>query len=289
MVNGSSPHAAALGSDESLGGALLTPIPWLKVDADRAANLSPPGGPTELKSESTEIVEGPNGVGRIETVTVVNGVMTTTVASPPTQSATSPPSASTEEMLRAEGAVTQGELLRQEQEAGVVPVSYASPRHALPIQGAAGELLPSEDDAEEHPHARGPEEIGMEDMGPQQPRPESSTGTGLDIEAAVGRKTSPEQTDSKDGEGEEPASTADAEASTKEAEEESKSTDEEMADVDTAAAAAVASAPGPEAIAPSTSEDEDWMVVDADGKTEDEAAKADADNTGPDAIDSTAQ
>ena len=36
---------------------------------------------------------------------------------------------------------------------------------------------------EEHPHARGPEEIGMEDMGPQHP----SASGGLDIEAAVGR------------------------------------------------------------------------------------------------------
>jgi hypothetical protein len=36
---------------------------------------------------------------------------------------------------------------------------------------------------EEIPHARGPEEIGMEDMGPQHP----SLSGGLDIEAAVGR------------------------------------------------------------------------------------------------------
>jgi hypothetical protein len=36
---------------------------------------------------------------------------------------------------------------------------------------------------EEIPHARGPEEIGMADMGPQHP----SLSGGLDIEAAVGR------------------------------------------------------------------------------------------------------
>jgi hypothetical protein len=39
------------------------------------------------------------------------------------------------------------------------------------------------DEEIEVPHARGPEEIGMEDMGPQR----QTTGHGIDIEAAVGR------------------------------------------------------------------------------------------------------
>jgi hypothetical protein len=53
---------------------------------------------------------------------------------------------------------------------------------------------------EEHAHARGPEEIGAEDMGPQ---PESTLGVlrPLNMEAAAGRATSPEVSrDTKDAE-----------------------------------------------------------------------------------------
>lgn len=63
----------------------------------------------EVRTESTETIDGPNGVGSIETVSVsVNGI----------------PS------MGARGiGVTQGELLRQEQRAGVVPVSQLVPSH----------------------------------------------------------------------------------------------------------------------------------------------------------------
>lgn len=202
-----------LGSDESLGGALLTPIPWLRQSVGSAG-----GNDGELHSESTETIEGPSGAGSIETVSVtVNGVpsissvaQTSPLASPTLseQSDASTGSSasidSTEAGLRLQGAVTQGELLRQEQEAGVVPVSQHGPRRTLISGGAAAvgrePAVPSvEGDAvvadvameerqpEETPHARGPELIGMEDMGPQQ----HALGGGLDMEAAVGRVKSP--------------------------------------------------------------------------------------------------
>ncbi|KAI1089795.1 hypothetical protein F5B19DRAFT_357873 [Rostrohypoxylon terebratum] len=128
---------ATPGSDEALGGALLTPIPWLQPNhhgiggpssalstpGQRSPN-SPGGGPQggagpgamgpndmegEVRTESTETIDGPNGVGSIETVSVsVNGI--------PSMGA------------RGVG-VTQGELLRQEQRAGVVPVSQLVPSH----------------------------------------------------------------------------------------------------------------------------------------------------------------
>jgi hypothetical protein len=192
LLNGSSmPNqtsaAPALGSDESLGGALLTPIPWLSpirdAQAQRAAQAN---SDRELQSESTEIVDGPNGAGRIETVSVVNGVMTTVYshAPLPSQPASSAlaqqPAHSTEQTLRAEGAVTQGELLRQEQEAGVVPVS---PRRLRMTEEEMRIMDADEQEEDEKPHARGPEEIGMEDTGPQ----ERPTGHGLDMEHAVGR------------------------------------------------------------------------------------------------------
>ncbi|KAI0473649.1 hypothetical protein GGR56DRAFT_648413 [Xylariaceae sp. FL0804] len=246
------------GGDEALGGALLTPIPWLQTHQHGLGGSPPAAQPVsasltpdaasqpgelegEVRTESTETIEGPNGVGSIETVSVsVNGI----------------PS------MGARGiGVTQGELLRQEQKAGVVPVSQLVPSHhvhtgganaaaqqqqhiqarlqaqhqhqaqvsASPNSSASATSSPStpssatleadeeaavaatieggaegagpvvsvrggEDD--EKPHARGPEEIGMNDMGPQSATTTSPTMGGLggvdmqgiDIQAAVGRK-----------------------------------------------------------------------------------------------------
>lgn len=159
---------SGFGGDESLGGALLTPIPWLK-------NMSVKEEP-EIKTESTETIDGPNGPGGVETVSVsINGVPSATLAGvgePPAHEA----------QLRAEGGVTQGELLRQEQEAGVVPVSQLQSTHPLG-DGEEGE----------HPHARGPDAIGDEDIGPQHPVEHGSLHgiKSIDVEAAVGRPVEP--------------------------------------------------------------------------------------------------
>lgn len=223
----SSSAAAAVGSDEALGGALLTPIPWLtrrSPDSGDAASTSSGGGSTaggsgsgaQIHSEGTETIDGPNGMGSIETVSVsINGVPSTGHAR----------------------GVTQGELLRQEQRAGVVPVSQLSrnvghPQHAMQHHqlssqqepGAHGEgsdeedgdaddesrprdedrLGPSEaeeeddDEEEEVPHARGPDEIGVNDTGPQTATT-SSMGEGglemqgIDLAAAVGRPAEEEE------------------------------------------------------------------------------------------------
>lgn len=200
---------AGLGSDESLGGALLTPIPWLQSREARAGSAN---GNSELVSESTEMVDGPNGAGRIETVSVVNGVLSTGpapaagAATPPSSTTTSSSGASpvatptstagSTESLRDAGAVTQGELLRQEQEAGVVPVGQSNPRNRGLLAGGAGAASSEQKEGEEKadeedqqqqqediPHARGPEEVGVEDMGPQERGP----GGGINLEAAVGR------------------------------------------------------------------------------------------------------
>lgn len=144
-------QSASLGSDESLGGALLTPILWLNRNGTESHS-------PEVRTESTETIEGPNGPGGIETVSVsVNGI------------------SSTREIPQING-VTQGELLRQEQRAGVVPAAQLQQHKS--------------DEEEESPHARGPEEVGMQDMGPQAA---SSVVHGrgimeIDVEAAVGRR-----------------------------------------------------------------------------------------------------
>jgi len=175
LLNGTAstnPATATLGSDESLGGALLTPIPWLQNR-----------GQSELISESTEMVDGPNGTGRIETVTV--GMLTSAQSRPEAHVAQIASSHPDGETLPSTGPVTQGELLRQEQEAGIIlnnPHTLTSPtRTCFADMPGAGSIVETVEADEEVPHARGPELIGMEDTGPQK------EVKGLNIEAAVGR------------------------------------------------------------------------------------------------------
>ena len=190
--------------DETLSGATLTPIPWLRTDD------SSPSRPTstssvhphpqhhatasDLRTESTTQIDGPNGAGSIETVTVaVNGLnnRATTTSATTSSVANGTP-------------VTQGELLRQEQEAGIIPVPVQT--HMISMAANQGRVtrsttanaaqtsadvengMPSEGGEVEEGtriHARGPDVIGMEDMGPQT----SPAGIGgLDIEGAVGRR-----------------------------------------------------------------------------------------------------
>lgn len=231
--------ATRVGSDEALGGALLTPIPWLTGRTNGGAagsddghgdaeSTSPLGsgpalpqqpsqpqqqrqsasssllsaqtaGPGEgssssnnpkLRTESTETIDGPNGMGSIETVSIsVNGIHSTGAG-------------------LVQRGVTQGEILRQEQRAGIVPLNQFA-REVQQQLLAADEDAPmsgdddptadaqhEDDDEDEVPHARGPAEIGAADMGPQ-PATRSvvvvaADGTvmmrGVDVEGAVGRR-----------------------------------------------------------------------------------------------------
>lgn len=205
-----------LGSDESLGGALLTPIPWLRNSTALATQAGSHPSDGEFHSERMDTILGPNGAGSVETVTVtVNGVPSASSAahtSPSTSTPASPTlseqsdastnssgSMSTEAQLRELGGVTQGELLRQEQEAGVVPVAQSAPRRTMMsasmgmgtgtgAMGRAtengGAVVSTEarlEPQDEMPHARGPEIIGMEDTGTVQ------RSNGLNMDAAVER------------------------------------------------------------------------------------------------------
>ncbi len=119
-------YDSGLGSDESLGGALLTPIPWLKNgvnsnSTDMSSPTSDPlGEPLDASAANNMVPE------------------------------------------REDGAVTQGELIRREQEAGIVPVSQT-------IRGTGvGEAEDGElEDENAIPHARGPDLVGAEDIGLQ--------------------------------------------------------------------------------------------------------------------------
>jgi hypothetical protein len=161
-----------------------------------------------LNSLSQEVVESSGSQGE-NSEAVINGAEDpndqASHSPPPTETSPLPMSAqaAADHALREQGAVTQGELLRQEQEAGIVPIIQQQ-RQGLPLHQTVHRPVmsydaPSDDpaatrsvesaDAEEVPHARGPETIGMEDTGPQRPSSSSagSGAAGLDIDAAVGR------------------------------------------------------------------------------------------------------
>ena len=311
LTNGDAPGNGAqerdgLGSDESLGGALLTPIPWLRNSNGLSSNGSQGDG--ELHTEGTETIQGPNGAGSIETVSVtVNGVPSASSASHTSPSTSTPASptlseqsdASTgsstnsiDQQLREQGAVTQGELLRQEQEAGVIPVAQTHPGRSLVSAGALavgreglsgdhaaeGSVEAMESRPEEQPHARGPEIIGMEDMGPQQHH-----AGGIDMEAAVGRHHSPQPV----AEASAPEAKATFETATKDdAGEPGKDPHDLEKDAEKVKENVVES----KEQAAKDSEG-DIIVADADGQPTDEADKAEdtGKQTGPDAVDTTMQ
>ncbi|KAK0115582.1 hypothetical protein ONS95_000143 [Cadophora gregata] len=253
--------APALGSDESLGGALLTPISWLNRNGSSTGSHSPLEG--EVRTESTEMIDGPNGMGGVETVSVsVNGISSTTAQVGSDSEVAS---------LRAEGGITQGELLRQEQRAGVVPAAQLGGR------GDSDGL--SEED--ELPHARGPEEIGMEDMGPQHSAGSATERgaigmQGIDIEAAVGRRLDPQSDDDEEDADKQVKDEVEAAVESKRPSTPKRDADEEMG--------------GEEKRVKSddVAKSEDMEIVDADGKAADEKKFGEEGETkGPDAVDAT--
>ncbi|KAH7319500.1 hypothetical protein BKA65DRAFT_103375 [Rhexocercosporidium sp. MPI-PUGE-AT-0058] len=269
--------ASALGSDESLGGALLTPISWLNRNGGSSSTGSHSPLEGEVRTESTEMIEGPNGPGGVETVSVsVNGVSSTTSSTTTNTTTAQTSDASEIASLRAEGGITQGELLRQEQKAGVVPATQLGGRGDSDGMGEEDEM----------PHARGPEEIGMEDMGPQ-----NSAGSGIergggvgmqgiDIEAAVGRKLDVKQDDEEEEE----------EAVEKQVKEEEGKFEEGREEPSTPKRDADTEMGGEEkrVKAEEGVKSEDVEVVDADGKTADEKKTGEEGETkGPDAVDTT--
>lgn len=108
------------------------------------------------------------------------GLEEATILTPSSDDSASSEGATAAGMLR-EGAMTQGELIRAEQQASSPPAPVGS----LAVGTATGRAMsPALESEEEMPHARGPEAIGMEDTGPQAQGKEGV----LDMEAAVGRR-----------------------------------------------------------------------------------------------------
>lgn len=250
LLNGTSSPSPGPADKNFIGGAELTEIPWILKEAGSPTPV--PNGPTsDLRTESTSVIDGPNGAGSVETVTVnVNGVH----------------SAHPRDDGNVGHGITQGELLRQEQEAGIVPVPAPTPNGRVTRSSAAasaaatravggdvGNIVDSEET--EPVHARGPDVIGMEDMGPQAPG--SGLAGGIDLEGALGRR----------GEGETMAATV-GRVAEEEGEERKGDEKDENKDGDG---------------------DGDVVVADADGVAEGDDGGADESggNKGPDAMDST--
>ena len=130
--------STSLGSDESLGGALLTPIPWLRNGMTTGEDSSDDSIPLDSNtSASTDGLDDPLIlVAQAESDPLVPD--------------------------RPNGAVTQGELIRLEQEAGVVPVTRNPPE--THISGTMADNSFGDGDGEMI-HARGPDLVGSVDMG----------------------------------------------------------------------------------------------------------------------------
>ncbi len=190
---------AGLGSDESLGGALLTPIPWLK-SGEIAGTKSP-------ESDPLESIDKPGNSFVPE---------------------------------RQDGAVTQGELIRMEQEAGIVPVSQTIGEGGVEMESEGAEAIP---------HARGPDVVGVEDMGLQD---------GKDVEVQISKGS------------------AKAGSTTMEDIQPGPEVDD-----------AVMATNKPDEATPNNG-DGDIVLTDADGKTEESEPKGEGGNVGPDSVDTSA-
>jgi PPP4R2 len=142
----------SLGSDESLGGALLTPIPWLRNTSNDSADTE------ETRSSSAAGADAEDdGLGEpILLPSFSGGDAGNSSATMASMTGHSDPLV----LDREDGAVTQGELIRMEQEAGVVPVATTRPPMTL-----ATDDIKIDDLEDLVPHARGPDVIGAVDMG----------------------------------------------------------------------------------------------------------------------------
>ena len=202
-----------LGSDESLGGALLTPIPWLK-NGEIVGTTSP-------KSDPLESVDPPNNAFVPE---------------------------------RGDGAVTQGELIRMEQQAGIVPASQTTSGRDVDIDDEGARAIP---------YARGPDVVGVEDLGLQE---------GRDVELQINRGSPKAQ----------PIMIADLQPGVDPGVDDALKAEQKQRD------AVEAEQKQKQENAPPTNGDGDIVLTDADGQPDEPKADTSRENDAPDSIDTSA-
>lgn len=245
----------SLGSDESLGGALLTPIPWLR-------NGLSGGEDTALLNNGH--ITNANDLGDPIHISDIED--------------------SADHLIpeRADGAVTQGELMRMEQQAGVVPLAQASQEGGLArnITSEGDGLYMDEGDLV--PHARGPDVVGSVDMG---------RVDGQDIEIHIGSPPPDSEanlTDANDAQTVLPGraslvTTADAASATSSADSEDFEIvlkDTENVDVDAMQLDDAGENDSKQRVS-TEEQDGDLVLVDADGRTGDDAASNPVDEDSP--------
>ncbi|ETN46455.1 uncharacterized protein HMPREF1541_00639 [Cyphellophora europaea CBS 101466] len=261
--------SASLGSDESLGGALLTPIPWLRNGLSGGHDQAEHGGESEESSGGTTAsATGSSGDAQSdspaapededdnlgEPIAHNTELVSSTTADNSTLAAITP----IHDPLvpeRPEGAVTQGELMRMEQEAGVVPISAGNGAPPpMPVSNG-GEDMDAEDAVDGPPHARGPDVVGAVDMGKVE---------GKNVEVRIG--SPPPQHTQQEAEkgkvGERVSEDGDGDG------------DYEMVDKETGDAMEVDDKTGEVKATIVTDKDEDMVLIDTEGRMDDEAAAA---------------
>lgn len=150
---------AAHNAYDFFGGAELSPIPWLNNGIKSPSYPSTENvTASDLRTESTALIDGPNGAGSVETVTV-NGI----------------------------GRVAHEGLPRNDEDMGSSAINLQIVYSDRVLRSNADRPKDKDGMVKEEEEgrlmARGPEKIGIEDTGLQSPR-----SRGFDIEAAVGRK-----------------------------------------------------------------------------------------------------
>ena len=194
--------ADELGSDESLGGALLTPIPWLSatdssspspMTRSRANTTGSLGEGMKLQNESSDMVIGPAGKPvKVETVSVVNGALTSPLMAGQQESAgatamETDAAVAANQQLKDEEAASKGEMAGARDDEGDVAMTGHNAGSMEPdsketlVGDGPNQASTAADD--ETPHARGPEAITAEDTG----KVDGSAGSKLDFVKAAGK------------------------------------------------------------------------------------------------------
>lgn len=279
----------ALGSDESLGGALLTPIPWLK-ETDPLTSSGEEGPSDHILDprhkvedwQDRDSVDDDDFIGDpiIDTAaTVADAQAIAAVAEEHANNGNLAPA-------RRDGAVTQGELIRMEQEAGIVPVPHEDIGRIGDDEFGMGFGPEYEDEGTVH--ARGPDMVGTVDMGlvggeQRQVRISSPPADDRDISnSSVDANNAQEVLQG----GTHKPSISNDEGNEKEKGSETGESDQVAKDGDTT----TFSTSGKKENEPTVGDDGDIVLVDADG-AQDGEKKADSSgvNAGADAADATTQ
>ena len=161
LLNGSStPDSSNMpGGDDFVGGAVLTPIPWLNVTTMASYLSADRPYMSDLRTESTSLIDGPNGAGSLETVTVsMNGISRR----------------AREEISGRPERMGAGPLSSHPLHENLHPHSNGSAPSTMD-DDVSGVEMEEDLEVEEQATARGPDVIGMEDIGPQGPNAQTFT------------------------------------------------------------------------------------------------------------------